>query len=145
MVDGILYDMSRKKYSWYLGIHLKFIFTAFVFQDKGIVGNKKATRDASDGSKDYSLLVYSSLLKNEILGTSIEDFKEASAYGNSPVIGSSNGNISSDATNIQGNAVVTAGGANTERRGNVGPAAPPGSFNSPGGGIAGPSVGSNNW
>ena len=28
--------------------------------------------------KDYSLLVHSSLLQNEILGTQIEDFKEAS-------------------------------------------------------------------
>ena len=56
------------------------IFNFFFLQDKGMVGNKKATRDASDGSKDYSLLVYSSLLKNEILGTGIEDFKEAAAY-----------------------------------------------------------------
>ena len=31
-----------------------------------------------EGSKDYSLLVHSSLLQNEILGTQIEDFKEAS-------------------------------------------------------------------
>lgn len=46
------------------------------------MGNKKATRDASDGSKDYSLLVYSSLLKNEILGTAIEDFKDAAAQAN---------------------------------------------------------------
>jgi len=39
---------------------------------------KSNTRDASEGSKDYSLLVHSSLLQNEILGTQIEDFKEAS-------------------------------------------------------------------
>jgi len=101
--------------------------------DKGIVGNKKATRDASDGSKDYSLLVYSSLLKNEILGTSIEDFKEAAAYANSPVIGSSNGNTGTDSNNIQGNAVVTTGGNNAERRGANGTTLPPGTFNSPGG------------
>ena len=86
------------------------------FQDKGIVGNKKATRDASDGSKDYSLLVYSSLLKNEILGTSIEDFKEAASYANSPSIGLGNGNTGPDSNTIQGNAVVNAGGNNSERR-----------------------------
>merc|ERR1719273_1418224 len=80
-----------------------------MISDKGIVGNKKATRDASDGSKDYSLLVYSSLLKNEILGTSIEDFKDAAAYANSSGlgVGSSNGNGNSNT--IQGNAVVNAG------------------------------------
>ena len=109
------------------------IQTILPFQDKGIVGNKKATRDASDGSKDYSLLVYSSLLKNEILGTSIEDFKEAAAYANSPVIGSSNGNTGTDSNNIQGNAVVTTGGNNAERRGANGTTLPPGTFNSPGG------------
>ena len=54
----------------------------YFFQDKGVVGNKKSTRDASDGSKDFSLLVYNSLLKNEILGTGIEDFKEAAAHAN---------------------------------------------------------------
>ena len=54
----------------------------YFFQDKGVVGNKKSTRDASDGSKDFSLLVYNSLLKNEILGTGIEDFKEAAAHSN---------------------------------------------------------------
>ena len=107
--------------------------TILPFQDKGIVGNKKATRDASDGSKDYSLLVYSSLLKNEILGTSIEDFKEAAAYANSPVIGSSNGNTGTDSSNIQGNAVVTTGGNNAERRGANGTTLPSGTFNSPGG------------
>ena len=42
-------------------------------------GGKKTSRDASEGSKDYSVLVYSSLLRNEILGTGIEDCKEAAA------------------------------------------------------------------
>ena len=114
-----------------------------MFQDKGIVGNKKATRDASDGSKDYSLLVYSSLLKNEILGTSIEDFKEAAAYANSPIIGSSNGNTAADTNNIQGNAVVTTGGPNAERRGANGSTVPPGTFNAPGSGISGQGGNSN--
>ena len=114
-----------------------------LFQDKGIVGNKKATRDASDGSKDYSLLVYSSLLKNEILGTSIEDFKEAAAYANSPVVGSSNGNTGTDANNIQGNAVVSTGGANAERRGANGTTLPPGTFSSPGGVSSSPGGNSN--
>jgi hypothetical protein len=41
-------------------------------------GPRKNTRDATEGSKDYSLLVHSSLLQNEILGAGIEDFKEAS-------------------------------------------------------------------
>ena len=118
-------------------------FYLHLFQDKGIVGNKKATRDASDGSKDYSLLVYSSLLKNEILGTSIEDFKEAASYANSPSIGLGNGNTGPDSNTIQGNAVVNAGGTNSERRIANGNSGPPGSFSSPGGGISGP--GSNNW
>ena len=43
-----------------------------------MTGLRKSTRDASEGSKDYSLLVYSSLLQNEVLGAGIEDFKEAS-------------------------------------------------------------------
>ena len=115
-----------------------------MLQDKGIVGNKKATRDASDGSKDYSLLVYSSLLKNEILGTSIEDFKEAAAYANSPIIGPSNGNGGPDNTNNQGNAVVSAGVTTVDRRGAAGVTGSPGTFNSPGGGISGPG-GGNNW
>ena len=58
------------------------VMCALLFQDKGVIGNKKSTRDASDGSKDFSLLVYNSLLKNEILGTGIEDFKEAAAQSN---------------------------------------------------------------
>ena len=115
-----------------------------IFQDKGIVGNKKATRDASDGSKDYSLLVYSSLLKNEILGTSIEDFKDAAAYANSPIIGNSNSNVTSDNNNIQGNAVVNVNGSNIERRGNVGTTGPPGSFTTGTGGIPATSCGSSN-
>ncbi len=42
-----------------------------------MAGLRKTTRDASEGSKDYSLLVYSSLLQNEVLGNTIEDFKDA--------------------------------------------------------------------
>ena len=47
------------------------------FQDKNQV-SKKTGREASEGSKDDSLSIYSSLLKNEILGSQIEDFKETS-------------------------------------------------------------------
>lgn len=48
-------------------------------QDRSISGLRKSTRDASsEGSKDYSLLVYSALLQNEVLGAGIEDFKDAS-------------------------------------------------------------------
>jgi len=43
---------------------------------KGNTAN--TTRDANEGTKDHSLLVYSSLLRNEILGAQIEDFKELS-------------------------------------------------------------------
>jgi len=43
---------------------------------KGNAAN--TTRDANEGTKDHSLLVYSSLLRNEILGAQIEDFKELS-------------------------------------------------------------------
>ena len=46
-------------------------------QDRGLSGLRKGNRDANEGSKDYSLLVYSSLLQNEVLGAGIEDFKEA--------------------------------------------------------------------
>ena len=53
------------------------------FQEKSLQSAKKssngtATRDANEGTKDHSLLVYSSLLRNEILGAQIEDFKELS-------------------------------------------------------------------
>jgi len=48
-----------------------------MIQDKNQV-SKKTGREASEGSKDYSLSIYSSLLKNEILGSQIEDFKETS-------------------------------------------------------------------
>merc|ERR1719273_368827 len=117
---------------------------SMIAADKGIIGSKKATRDASDGSKDYSLLVYSSLLKNEILGTSIEDFKDAAAYANSPIIGNSNSNVTSDNNNIQGNAVVNVNGSNIERRGTVGTTGPPGSFTTGTGGIPTTSGGSSN-
>jgi len=40
---------------------------------------RKGTREASEGTKDHSLLVYSALLQNEVLGAGIEDFKEAVA------------------------------------------------------------------
>ena len=39
-------------------------------------GTNSTTRDANEGTKDHSLLVYSSLCRNEILGAQIEDFKE---------------------------------------------------------------------
>ena len=39
-------------------------------------GTNSTTRDANEGTKDHSLLVYSGLLRNEILGAQIEDFKE---------------------------------------------------------------------
>jgi len=52
-------------------------------QEKSLQSAKKGnaantTRDANEGTKDHSLLVYSSLLRNEILGAQIEDFKELS-------------------------------------------------------------------
>jgi len=46
-----------------------------MIQDKG-QGTKKSGREAGEGAKDYSLSIYSSLLRNEILGAGIEDFKE---------------------------------------------------------------------
>ena len=120
--------------------------TIIFLQDKGMIGNKKATRDASDGSKDYSLLVYSSLLKNEILGTSIEDFKEAAAYANSSGlgVGSSNGNGNSDNSNIPGNVAAGTGVVNADRRGGAGVSGLPNSFPSPGGSICGPGCSGNN-
>ena len=40
--------------------------------------SKRLGREGSEGSKDLSLSMYSCLLKNELLGTQIEDFKETS-------------------------------------------------------------------
>lgn len=48
-----------------------------MIQDKNLSA-KKSGREATEGAKDYSLSIYSSLLKNEILGAQIEDFKETS-------------------------------------------------------------------
>ena len=56
----------------------------FLLKEKSLQSAKKGnsssstTRDANEGTKDHSLLVYSSLLRNEILGAQIEDFKELS-------------------------------------------------------------------
>ena len=83
---------------------------ALLFQDKGVIGNKKSTRDASDGSKDFSLLVYNSLLKNEILGTGIEDFKEAAAQSNTQSGGGGGG------MGVEMGAVALTGGYYTCRR-----------------------------
>merc|ERR1719323_1776430 len=54
---------------------------------------KKTGREATEGSKDYSLSIYSSLLKNEILGTQIEDFKESSDSRGLPLQPSENRNL----------------------------------------------------
>jgi len=83
-----------------------------MISEKGMVGNKKATRDASDGSKDYSLLVYSSLLKNEILGTGIEDFKEAAAHSNAHNGMSGGGGVGGADSGAAANGGGAAGGAN---------------------------------
>jgi len=61
-----------------------------MIQDKNQVA-KKTGREASEGSKDYSLSIYSSLLKNEILGSQIEDFKETSDSRGLPLQPSSEG------------------------------------------------------
>jgi len=49
-----------------------------MIQDKS-QSAKKTGRDGTEANKDYSLSIYSSLLKNEILGSQIEDFKESSS------------------------------------------------------------------
>ena len=54
---------------------------------------KKTGREATEGSKDYSLSIYSSLLKNEILGAQIEDFKESSDARGMPLQPSENRNL----------------------------------------------------
>ena len=64
----------------YLGV--QFGHVSVLFQDKN-QSAKKTGREASEGSKDYSLSIYSSLLKNEILGAQIEDFKESSSSSDS--------------------------------------------------------------
>ena len=94
------------------------------------------------------MLVYSSLLKNEILGTTIEDFKEAAALAGSPGGvggingGPANGNgLSSDNSNInQGNSLGVGGVGNGDRRNGAVATGLPGSgsvYPSPGGGICG--------
>lgn len=60
---------SRAGNSWQVNFNM--------IQDKNQT-TKKTGREAGEGAKDYSLSIYSSLLKNEILGSQIEDFKEAS-------------------------------------------------------------------
>jgi cell division cycle 20-like protein 1 (cofactor of APC complex) len=66
------------------------------FQEKSLQSAKKGnaanvTRDANEGTKDHSLLVYSSLLRNEILGAQIEDFKELSSVQDDRVKNNSGG------------------------------------------------------
>jgi len=51
-----------------------------MIQDKSQV-SKKTGREAGEGAKDCSLSIYNSLLKNEILGAQIEDFKEGAEEG----------------------------------------------------------------
>jgi cell division cycle 20-like protein 1 (cofactor of APC complex) len=50
----------------------------FYFQEKSQTV-KRTGREGTEGSKDFSLSVYSCLLRNEILGAEIEDCKEAAA------------------------------------------------------------------
>ena len=72
--------MCKKEIRQFYGRVTNSIF----FQEKSLQSAKKGnsgtstTRDANEGTKDHSLLVYSSLLRNEILGAQIEDFKELS-------------------------------------------------------------------
>ena len=72
----------------------------FLLQEKSLLSAKKgnaanATRDANEGTKDHSLLVYSSLLKNEVLGAQIEDFKELSQEDKKNSNGPNNSNPAS--------------------------------------------------
>jgi len=60
---------SRAGNSWQINFNM--------IQDK-TQASKKAGREAGEGAKDCSLSIYSSLLKNEILGSQIEDFKDGS-------------------------------------------------------------------
>lgn len=86
---------------------------------KGVTGNGTVTRDANEGTKDYSLLVYSSLLRNEILGASIEDFKELSqsqeerhksnSSSNPGAAGNGNGNSGASGANANHNGGVNHG------------------------------------
>ena len=62
-----------------------------LFQDKSPA--KKTGREGTEGAKDYSLSIYSSLLKNEILGAQIEDFKESSSDSRMPLQHSENRNL----------------------------------------------------
>ena len=65
-------------------------------------GSLAGSIDASEGSKEYSVVTYSSLIRNEVLGTAIEDCKDALAHWNS----------NSDGASIAGN-------GNDERRSNI--------------------------
>ena len=67
-------------------------YSQVLFQDKN-QSAKKTGREATEGSKDYSLSIYSSLLKNEILGAQIEDFKESSDSRGMPLQPSENRNL----------------------------------------------------
>jgi len=75
---------SRVGNNWQVNFNL--------IQDKN-QSAKKTGREASEGSKDYSLSIYSSLLKNEVLGAQIEDFKESSDSRGLPLQPSENRNL----------------------------------------------------
>jgi len=75
---------SRAGNNWQVNFNL--------IQDKN-QSAKKTGREASEGSKDYSLSIYSSLLKNEVLGAQIEDFKESSDSRGLPLQPSENRNL----------------------------------------------------
>ena len=68
-----------------------FQYLQYLLQDKSPA--KKTGREGTEGSKDYSLSIYSSLLKNEILGAQIEDFKESSSDSRMPLQHSENRNL----------------------------------------------------
>ncbi|XP_023325229.1 fizzy-related protein homolog [Eurytemora carolleeae] len=52
--------------------------TSFSLIQEKTTTTKRVGRDGAEGAKDMSLSMYSCLLKNEVLGTQIEDFKETS-------------------------------------------------------------------
>jgi len=56
--------------------------------------------DTSEGSKEYSVVAYSSLMRNEILGTEIEDCKEVMAHWNQISDGSNPSTSEERRTNI---------------------------------------------
>lgn len=75
--------------------------------ERAMYGSVNGFVDTNDGSKEFSVLAYSSLLRNEILGTEISDCKEALAQMNNNNNNISDGSNSASTTDERWTNFVT--------------------------------------